>query len=239
MNELEIVLPCGFTTKYSNLPEKDAKFRCIECKSHLVDLNECLNMPRNWTTLKNMELDHQADLFKNFKQDLDIHKKDPDMYIKETLMQVCRDMNTRRDEIKESFNIHVDNYYEKLKKEVVDQFTKKRNKFVEDLKIIEVFEKEFHMPKVEKEFDFNSQKEILEKNLSKLQKMISYCRDTLTCLKKENVCFITGDDELITSCVERIFGKLSLDIVQNRSNKCKKIRMHRLSQKRVDYKELD
>ncbi|CAF1081408.1 unnamed protein product, partial [Brachionus calyciflorus] len=65
---LEIFLPCGFTTQFKYLENQPQIFDCPVCKNHTISLKECFDMPRNKLEVARMDYEFEVDRLERMKK---------------------------------------------------------------------------------------------------------------------------------------------------------------------------
>ncbi|RNA43945.1 ubiquitin carboxyl-terminal hydrolase 7 isoform X1 [Brachionus plicatilis] len=114
MNDVSIILPCGFSVKYKEILYKSDKMQCPACKTHDITRQEFLNMARNKLVLieKSFELKKKQydELMKGFKK----YQNDQKYCIDESHDSLKREVDLRREEIKFILNKKIDDYYDGL-----------------------------------------------------------------------------------------------------------------------------
>ncbi|CAF1092705.1 unnamed protein product [Brachionus calyciflorus] len=110
MNELIILLSCGFETEYKNLNNKPDEISPV-FKNHIIDVKECFEMTRNKFTIKQRELELKMNDFDILRKDLFSKKDVFKLEIKENSDSVINQIDVKKTSNIES---NLDKNYKKL-----------------------------------------------------------------------------------------------------------------------------
>ncbi|CAF0866603.1 unnamed protein product [Brachionus calyciflorus] len=135
MDDLKIYLPCAFKTTYKQLIESDKSSKCSICHSHKININECLEIPRNKLNIKQRQIELELENFEQMRSGIEQVKEKNVEFINSDFDRLKNEIDLMREKLKKS----IDDYYFKILDELE---AKRRNKIKEneeDLKEIESF----------------------------------------------------------------------------------------------------
>lgn len=132
MNTIEIVLPCGFTTKYINLETSSNEIDCPVCKTHSLNIKEVLNLPNNWIAMREKEYNDTLKIFETLKFDLTTLLNDPKTHLEANYTKLLQDLEMRREEVKTNICSKIDEYYLSLREKLLDEKTTQFNSLLEE-----------------------------------------------------------------------------------------------------------
>ena len=118
MDQVRIILPCGYETTYGSLQNVDNVIRCMICDDEDLNVKEILNRPRNRLRLKKKELQLTEEKFRLLSEQLDAAKQDPHFCVEKSFERIYNVLDIRREELKIEFEQKLDNYYMKLKSDL-------------------------------------------------------------------------------------------------------------------------
>lgn len=136
MDDLVVILPCGFETKYKEIVY-DHRFPCPVCKSHPITTDECLKMTRNELEINRAKLYLDKENLVEAMENFQVFKNDPKSFIDENYDQLKNEIDLRREEVKVIVNKKIDDYYEDLLKTIDKQKQLKLDEFKYKIELIE------------------------------------------------------------------------------------------------------
>lgn len=129
IKDISICLPCGFLVCEKHLRIDFAQVNCFVCENHQINIQECLNMPRNKKKLDKIklnkeksELDAKIEKFKQIKLD-------PVQFVNENFQDMLQKIDLKREELK----MQIDNRYNELLIQIKDQKSKAESKLIESI----------------------------------------------------------------------------------------------------------
>lgn len=116
-----IVLPCGYSICLNDLSILSDVFDCMFCPSHRISKEVCLNMHRNKSTLKELEYLEEVIFLEDLKDQctkMNEIKSDLNHFINEHISSVINSIDLKREELKVIAIKQIDDYSDKLIKQV-------------------------------------------------------------------------------------------------------------------------
>ncbi|CAF1112191.1 unnamed protein product, partial [Brachionus calyciflorus] len=139
-----------------------------------------------------------------------------DYYANKSFRQVTNDLDARRKKVKELLNKQIDDYYDELIKNLKSENSTKKSNFKQSLENIEKFDNELKSFKIKNEEDFETRKREFEEIISKVRNKLDEAKKLVNEIKGQNFNFVSGDENLVKSSVEKIFGDVvRIDPSQN------------------------
>lgn len=214
MNDLDFILPCGFTKKYSSFLFNENTynvFLCPFCGSHFISSLECLEIDRNKLALKEKKLELKKQQFNDELKNVQKFKENRKFLVEENIQNLKNRVDLRREEIKLYIDKKIDDYYEELLKQIENEKDSYLTMINEDFEKISLFEKETINFEVMENFFTNSKIELNDIYEKKISNGINLIGSTLKKLNQTNLCLENGDQNLD---VKKLFGKLSVQEYQ-------------------------
>ncbi|RNA43947.1 hypothetical protein BpHYR1_014627 [Brachionus plicatilis] len=170
MNDLSIVLPCGFSVKFNDIIYKSGIFQCPACKKHDITRQECLNMTKNKMLINEINLNLKWKKYEELMKELEKFKDDPKYYIDESFDSLKREVDLRREEVKDMINKKIDDYYDGL----LEKIDIERNLKFKDLeeRILQTETLSFFKSDADKNLEICSKLDFFEKNIIKIDNEI-------------------------------------------------------------------
>ncbi|CAF0762786.1 unnamed protein product [Brachionus calyciflorus] len=187
MDDVKIILPCGFSTLYKVFIEKSPDEDCFVCGLHKLNIQECLKMPFNELNLKQKELDIEINQLINSKFKLEEFKLDPDYYISLNLDKVKNELSLRREQLKLSITCQIDHYYDDLMNQVNEFYKEKKNTFQKDIISIDKFEKNSEIDQMNDDSPLNVKIDYLEKAIGQIKYKADFIDKTIRKLRNHTV----------------------------------------------------
>lgn len=110
VEDLSIVLPCGYSVCEKHLKSNSAQIECFVCKNHQIEIKKCLDMPRNRRILEKQIT--QTNLAESRKKLGEIKQLRNDL--KFYLDQISNDIISKIDLKREELKLDIDNYCNEL-----------------------------------------------------------------------------------------------------------------------------
>ncbi|RNA39254.1 ubiquitin carboxyl-terminal hydrolase 7 isoform X1 [Brachionus plicatilis] len=101
MNEVDIILTCGFSSKFKDIAYINDNFTCPVCKSHEISLDECLNMNRNKLVLLQKSVQTKMDGFFERTKNAQLYKNNTEYHMDKCYEKLKNEIDVRREELKE------------------------------------------------------------------------------------------------------------------------------------------
>lgn len=204
MDDLDIILTCGFTTKYKHLKDKSGFMKCSFCQTNHLNLEQCLNLPKNQLEIKRKQLQIETE---KLNHDLNAYKNDPMYFIESSLEKIKLEIDLRREEIKLNFNNKLDKYCDELFKQLEQESKFKYSCYDQSLSEIDHLEKEINSLQIDDCIEIDKKIDLIESKLDLIYYQQLVVDDMGHNLTKERL-------ELSNNCenfdFEKIFGELCL-----------------------------
>ncbi|RNA43943.1 hypothetical protein BpHYR1_014623 [Brachionus plicatilis] len=207
MEDLKIILPCGFIAKYKDIFCSKDNFECPECKTHTTSQEECLHLPRNKLIINQTILNSKKNKFKDCLKKLELYKNDPKFYIDESNTKIKNNIYLRREEIKIMLNKKIDEYFENLLKMIDDERDSNFVVVFEKLKQISSLERETSNFKIQKDMDVYSKIKLIKKYKSKIDSGIHFVENTIEKFTEANLKLMESNEHVD---ITKLFGELFL-----------------------------
>ncbi|CAF0938596.1 unnamed protein product [Brachionus calyciflorus] len=150
MDDLEILLPeCGFSTLYKNIKNQPSKFECIICKTHRIDKEKCLSMPRNKYNMKKREVELELINLEKSEDKLDTILEEPDLFVDKNFKEIEQILVERRENLKSK----IDDYYDDLKKRIDREKKVRINRALSHSDLFDPYEVDFSEIRSTPDFD--------------------------------------------------------------------------------------
>ncbi|RNA14833.1 hypothetical protein BpHYR1_035791 [Brachionus plicatilis] len=144
MDDIKIVLPCGFYCKYEYFRNNKEKFECPICKTHYINTKECLNMTRNRLVLSQSDVENAKKDLDDCTTTLKYYEDDLEHFIEEESNILKNQIDLRREELKIMVIKKIDDYYEGQLKKIEQEKKKKFDKFISRIGRIKLLEKDIY-----------------------------------------------------------------------------------------------
>ncbi|RNA02967.1 hypothetical protein BpHYR1_031226 [Brachionus plicatilis] len=144
MDDIKIVLPCGFWCIYENFLTNEEKFECPICKTHDINIKECLNMTRNRLVLAQRNVENGKKDLDDCTTTLKYYEDDLEHLIEEESNILKNQIDLRREELKIMVIKKIDDYYEGQLKKIEQEKKKKFDKFISRIGRIKLLEKDIN-----------------------------------------------------------------------------------------------
>ncbi|RNA39258.1 ubiquitin carboxyl-terminal hydrolase 7-like [Brachionus plicatilis] len=205
MDDISISLPCGFSAKYNEIYNSNAKFPCPVCNSHNLMRQECLDMTRNKLVINELHLNQKKNIFQQCLKNIEICKSDPQSSIDESYQNLKNQLDIRREEIKLIVVKKIDDYYEDLFKIMEEENEKKLNEFETRIRQIPSLEKEIMDFQIQDTTEITKKMEIIDGFCAKIENGITFLNKVKDDLETNKWIFNPGDESLD---IKGLFGKL-------------------------------
>ncbi|RNA39259.1 hypothetical protein BpHYR1_025643 [Brachionus plicatilis] len=205
MDDISISLPCGFSAKYNEIYNSNAKFPCPVCNSHNLMRQECLDMTRNKLVINELHLNQKKNIFQQCLKNIEICKSDPKSSIDENYQNLKNQLDIRREEIKLIVVKKIDEYYEDLIKIMEEEKETKLKEFNTRIQQIPSLEKEIMDFKIENTTDMTKKLDIIDDFSDKIENGITFLNKVKNDLETNKWIFNPGDESLD---IKGLFGKL-------------------------------
>ncbi|CAF0924155.1 unnamed protein product [Brachionus calyciflorus] len=178
MDDLEIFLPCGFTIRYLNLKDITSSIKCLICKSHELNVKDCLNMPRNRLIINQKKFSVEKENLLKLMNELDDAKTNEQQLINKIYEPLFKDLEERRKNLKKNIDEHFNSLFEQI---IVDQ-KNKINNFRTQLNEIDENSKVKY--ELDDEIEYNSKIQLVQYNLEALETRTNHVQTVLNNLKQ-------------------------------------------------------
>ncbi|RNA14834.1 ubiquitin carboxyl-terminal hydrolase 7 isoform X1 [Brachionus plicatilis] len=205
MNDLSIILPCGFSVKYKDFFFKINKFQCPACKTHEITRQECLNIARNKLVVIEKSLELQTNNYDKLMKKLEKYKNDPRYYIDESYDSLKREVDVRREEIKLMLNKKIDDFHDELLEKIDAERDLKLKELEKKIQKAQSFDKASF--KIDENLDIHSKLEFYRKSKIEIDNGISLVQNIIDDFKEPTFKLTDGCDEIDT---KKIFGEFYL-----------------------------
>ncbi|CAF1017887.1 unnamed protein product [Brachionus calyciflorus] len=182
MDDIQIILPCGYTTDYKNLQTQSKTIECPVCESHFINVEQCLNIPKNRLCVKSKLMDIEYKKLLENKHICDSIKSDSSFFVDRNFDDIFHKLDLERESIKLKLKCELDKYYNQLI-DYVDFFKNlKIQIYEEDCEEVENFFENFDQNELgqseieskEKIKNIKYIQNILEKMMNKDEEEIQY-----------------------------------------------------------------
>lgn len=220
LNELKIILPCGFDVEFGKKYFKEANFNCPICENHKISSEDCLNMTRNKLVLNKKLFELKKMIFEQLLKKFEVIKLDPKHFIELSHDKSINAADLRREEIKSMFNQQVDDYFDTLVEEIDSEKEERLNNADEKIREVDSKQAEIDSIKINKNLNVHSKIDVFKKGQISIENginLVTKIEDYLTEAKfkltnsntdidfedlfgilylKENTAFIYNEDEI-------------------------------------------
>ncbi|RNA14840.1 ubiquitin carboxyl-terminal [Brachionus plicatilis] len=203
MDDLVITLPCGFTSKYKEIFDKEGKFPCPACMSHMISAQCCVNMTKNKLVINQTRLDLKRQDMSERVKTLEDYKTDPSFYIDEYYSELRNQIDLRREEIKLTMNKKIDDYYENLLETINKQRESKLNEFRENIGKMSAYKVDDF--KILNNLHVNSQLDSINETIKNLDEKINFIDKTIAILTENSLVL---NKSKVNWDIGKIFGEL-------------------------------
>lgn len=207
MDDLDIILPCGFSRKFKEIFNTRDKLKCRDCKSHDITQEDCLNIARNKLIINQRILELKLKKFADCVEKINYFKTDPKHYVDESYTKIKNIISLRREEIKLNFNQKIDEYFENLQKQVDCERESSYVVIYDRLKQISLLEQEVSNFNVG-DLDVYSKINLIKNYKKKIDVGTNFVQNTIEKFSMANLKLMESDESINIS---RLFGELYLD----------------------------
>ncbi|RNA03434.1 ubiquitin carboxyl-terminal hydrolase 7-like isoform X1 [Brachionus plicatilis] len=118
MDDTNIILSCGFTSKFKDIAYNKAKFICPVCQTHYITAEECFYMTRNKLVIlkRSVEL-KKKDFLIDIKK-IEANNENSKYYMDLCYKNLTNKIDIRREELKKEINQKIDEHYFTLLEQV-------------------------------------------------------------------------------------------------------------------------
>ncbi|CAF1071171.1 unnamed protein product [Brachionus calyciflorus] len=203
MDDIQITLPCGFIIKYSDLKLRSSGHKCFICNNHVLNINECLEMPVNQYNIKQRAYDIETKTYQILKSELEVYQQNPDFYLNESIKKVKGELDLKREELKAQLIKQIDNYYFELSKKIDEDYLNRKLKFLHYVHNIQIMHKK-RLSHVDTNTTFDTKLKTLNENLTEIKEEIEFIKNTILELDSKDM-FISKEFDLN---MKDIFGEV-------------------------------
>ncbi|CAF0947649.1 unnamed protein product [Brachionus calyciflorus] len=207
MDDLIIVLPCGFTSLYKYIFNNKSKFPCPVCQTHDITSQECFNMTKNNMAIKEKDFDLKKENFIKCLEKLQVYENDPKNIFNNSYENLQNQIDLRREEIKLILNEKIDNYYENLLEKIKLEKAAQLNEFEINDQKLRSLEQSLKALKFENNLVVQEKSSIIDNYANKIDNGMKLIQNTQDNLRANSWIFTKGTDNYQ---IEDIFGKLDL-----------------------------
>ncbi|CAF1017906.1 unnamed protein product [Brachionus calyciflorus] len=180
MDNIQIILPCGYTTDYKNLQTQSKTIECPVCESHFIDVEQCLNVPKNRLCVKSKLMEIECKKLLELRERYDSNKQKIKVNLTQNLDKIKQEIDERRQKLNENIDSAIDDYYMDL----IDRIEKEKSK-AKDL--VDIKSNEFESQFENLDIKILSQ-EISIANLKKVDEFLN----NIESMKKTFDCLISN-----------------------------------------------
>lgn len=173
MNEVDIILTCGFTSKFKDIAYINDNFTCPVCKSHEISFEECLNMNRNKLFLLQKSVQTKMDGFLKRTINTQVYENNTEYQMDKCCEKLKNEIDVRREEIKLMINQKIDDYCFELLNNVDWIKSNKFKELKQEFDLIKSLEKEINNLKIEDNAKISDQIEINKDLRNKIEEGIN------------------------------------------------------------------
>ncbi|RNA39253.1 ubiquitin carboxyl-terminal hydrolase 7 isoform X1 [Brachionus plicatilis] len=210
MNEVDIILTCGFSSKFKDIAYINDNFTCPVCKSHEISLDECLNMKRNKLVLLQKSVQTKMDGFSERTKNSQLYKNNIEYHMDKCYEKLKHEIDVRRKEVKLIINQKIDDYYFKLYYDVYLIKSIKLKEFEQTFDKIKSLEKEIKNFKIEDNAKINDQIEMNRDLRNKIVGGIDLVENLEEIIKEPYYGLQKNNGNIMVIDVADLFGELYL-----------------------------
>ncbi|RNA43953.1 ubiquitin carboxyl-terminal hydrolase 7 isoform X2 [Brachionus plicatilis] len=204
-NIVSIILPCGFSMNYQEIFSSKDKFQCPVCKTHDIIRYECLNMTRNKMLINEINFDLKKNKYEELMKELEKYKNDPKYYNGESFNSLKREVDCRREEVKDMINKRVDDYYDGLLEKIDMERDLKLKDIEERIQNIDPFD--LARFKIDENLNIHSKLEFYRKSKIEIDNGISLVQNIIDDLNESKFKLTDSCDEID---IKKLFGEFYL-----------------------------
>ncbi|RNA14836.1 hypothetical protein BpHYR1_035794 [Brachionus plicatilis] len=207
MDNKKIVLPCGFFCKYEYFLAKEAKFECPICKTHDINIKECLNMTRNRLVIAQRNVEIGKRYLENCTTTLKYYEDDLEHFIEEESNILKNQIDLRREELKIMVIKKIDDYYESHLKKIEQEKKTKFDQFISRIGRIKLLEKDIYGFNISDKNDIQTQIDMNQKLLKTIDNAVILAENLKAAFSKSIYGLREGSKNFDVST---LFGELYL-----------------------------
>ncbi|CAF1000589.1 unnamed protein product [Brachionus calyciflorus] len=178
MDDIKIMLPCGFSTLYKNLKDKPDEIECFVCENHKIKIDECLKMSLNQLNLTLKKIELENDKYKSMKQNYESIIRNREFCESQNIEKVKRDLKLRREELKHEICEKIELHYNDLFDFLEEENNSIKSQLKGDLEDIEI-----KLGTISDEMNFKVKIDLLKKNLGVLKRKVNLMTDPVEIVK--------------------------------------------------------
>ncbi|CAF1048857.1 unnamed protein product [Brachionus calyciflorus] len=208
MDEVRLILPCGFENTYGSLRNGENVKRCMMCEDEDLIVQDILNKPRNRLRLKERELEIEIENMRKLNEKISSAKQNPSQYVEKSYERIFNQLELRKDEVKRELNKEIDDYYNKLRSNLeAEKLLSIRNLEQNSIEEISLLNFKIEKTDIDNANELRERLKLIESNLEKINKRCDELNEIIqnvdAGLKKQFVFFEYQID------MKKIFGEIT------------------------------